>query len=119
MKNAPPIRGQNSSIVTAVDVNINNNNNTNNNNYVNDEGFVTSTTSSNVATSNNVVSVTTPSFVPPKVEFSLPSHAFSPSIRSGEISDSPPHSPLSDDDAAEMYSNLIRGAQAAAKQGDK
>jgi hypothetical protein len=42
MKNAPPIRGQNSCIVTTVDVNINNNNNTNNSNNVNDEGFVTS-----------------------------------------------------------------------------
>jgi hypothetical protein len=59
---------------------------------------------------------TTPSFVSPEFDFNLLSHAFSPSIRSGEISDSHPHSPLSDDDAAAMYDDIIRGAQAAAEQ---
>jgi hypothetical protein len=96
-----PIRGQNSSIVTTVDVNINNNNNTNNNN-VNDEDFVTST-SSNSDSSNNVVSVTTPSFLLP--EITLPSCAFSPCFQSEESSYTPPHSPSFDDDDC---SNLLQ-----------
>jgi hypothetical protein len=107
-KNVPPIWGQSSSIVTTVDVNINNNNNTNtnNNNNVNDEDFVTSTSSSSVTssssdTSNNVVFVTTPSFVPPDIEPSLSSHYFSPTVTPfGESSDTPPHSPSFDDDEA-------------------
>jgi hypothetical protein len=65
------------------------------------------------------VSVTTPSFVPSEIQPSISLHYYSPSIPFGEASDSPPHSTLSDDDAAEMYRNLINGAQTVGKQGDK
>jgi hypothetical protein len=97
-KNVPYVRGQSSTIVRDVFITSNNNNNNNN---VNDEGFVTSTSSNSVTssssdTSNNVVSVTTPSFVTPNIE-----HYFSPTVTPfGESSDSPPHSPLFDDEEA-------------------
>jgi hypothetical protein len=64
------------------------------------------------------VSITTPSFLLP--EITIPSCAFSPCFPSEESSNTPPHSPsFDDDDAVVMYDELIRGAQAAAKQGDK
>jgi hypothetical protein len=120
-KNVPPIWGQSSSIVTPVDVNINNNNNNNvndgDNGSSNPSDFVTST-SSNVATSINVVSVTTPSFVPAGMEITIPSHVFSPTVPFGESSDTPLHSPSfdDDDDAIGRYNDLINGA---GKQADK
>jgi hypothetical protein len=116
-KNLPYVRGQSSTIVADMLI-TNNNTNSNTNNNVNDEGFVTSTTSSNVTTSNNVMSVTTPSFVSPDIS----SHYFSPTVTPfGETSDTPPHSPTFDDDeeVAARYHALISSAQTAAKQGDK
>jgi hypothetical protein len=87
-KNVPTVRGQNSSIVTNIDVNINDNRddvndggnrNSNPSDFVASSGFIPST-QLNIVTSTNVVPSTTPSFVPPQIEFNLPSHAFSPSI---------------------------------------
>jgi hypothetical protein len=114
-KNVPYVRGQSSSIVTTVDVNVNNNNNTNNNNNnVNDEDFVTSTSSSSDS-SNNVVSITTPSYVPP--EITIPSNAFSPVPFEEGFATSPQSSMFDDDDeAAVRYQDLISGRN---KQNDK
>jgi hypothetical protein len=112
MKNVRPIRGQSSTIVTDVIITNNNNNNVN-------DGDNCSSNPSDFGTSNNVVSVTTPSFVSSNFELSIPPRYYSPTIPFGETSDSPPHSPLSDDDAAEMYRNLIGGTQTVVKQADK
>jgi hypothetical protein len=126
-KNIPSDLGQSSNIITNVDVNNNNNTedvNDGDNRSSNPSDFVTSSsfvpsTPLNVVTSTNVVSSTTPSFVPPEIEITIPPHAFSPSIQSEDIPDFLPHSPLSDDDAAAMYDDFIRGAQAPAQQGNK
>jgi cytoskeletal protein RodZ len=126
MENVPIVREQNSNIIP--NINVNNNNNNGDNCSSNPSDFVTSSsfvpsTPFNIITdsSTNVVSTTTPSFVPSEIEIELtiPSHYYSPSISITETSDSPSHTPLSNDDVAAMYNNLIRGAQAVAKQGDK
>jgi malic enzyme len=128
MKNVPYVQGQSWTIVTDVIITNNNNNvNDGNNRSSNPSDFVTSSsfvpsTPSNIITdtSTNVVSVTTPSFVPP--EITIPSCAFSPCFQSEELSNTSPHPPSFDDDDDEttaMFDELIRGAQAAGKQGDK
>jgi hypothetical protein len=115
-KNIPPMRGQNSSIVTTVYVNIINDNNNNRDNRSSNPSYFVTSTSSNIATdtSNNVVPSTTQSFVPSDIELSIPPHYYSPSVPFEETFGTPPHSSSfdDDDDAMQMYNNLISGGQA-------
>jgi hypothetical protein len=100
-KSVPPIRGQSSSVVTELSITSNNNNNNNNNNgdnrssnpsdFVTSSSSVTSTSSNvDIDTSNNVVSVATPSFVPSDIEQNISLHYYNPSIPFADTSDSPP-----------------------------